>query len=403
MYRDHSVCRACQSKDLLPVFDLGCQPLANDFRRAGEPRNGFAPLEVLFCQKCTLAQLSVVVDPLLLYEDYAYVTSTSQTMERHFKRLSDEIGLESGTGPLVEIGSNDGLFLKHLATAGWDQITGIDPAINLSPAASARGVRTINSLFDEQAAKDALRILGTIDSIVARHVFAHIDDWREFIRCIGIMSNTHTTVYLECPYCLDMMNHGEWDTIYHEHLSYVTIRSIEALLADTQFHLHKVTPFPIHGGAILMTLRRNDLTGQRDRSVDDYLQRESITLEDWSVFRASASVQMQKLDAQLHQFKIGGKSVCGFGASAKSTVAINAIGSDHRLIQFITDTTPQKQGRLSPGTMIPIVAQEELLKRQPDYAVCFAWNYRTEILRDNEEYLNRGGHFIFLVPRLEIV
>lgn len=402
MYRDHTTCRACGSTDLIPVFDLGVQPLANDFRKPGESRNGFAPLKVLFCQKCTLAQLSVVVDPVLLYEDYPYVTSTSETMRRHFVRLATVFAIESGFGSLVEIGSNDGLFLKHLSDAGWKQLVGIDPAINLSPAASARGVRTINSLFDEQAAKDALRITGEVDAIVARHVFAHIDNWKEFMRCIELMSNTNTTVYLECPYCLDTMNHGEWDTIYHEHLSYVTIRSIEALLKDTSFHLHRITAYPVHGGVILMTLRRNDLTRKVDQSVADYLEREQITAGCWQTFRHQSESQVDRLLLKIEQLKANGKTVCGFGASAKSTVAVTAAGLE-KFISFITDTTPQKQGRLSPGTNIPIVPQEEILKRQPDYAVCFAWNYRTEILKANEEYLKRGGHFIFFVPQLEVV
>jgi hypothetical protein len=345
----------------------------------------------------------VVVDPLILYEDYPYVTSPSQTMKHHFERLSADIELQSGHGTLVEIGSNDGLFLKHLSESGWQQLVGIDPAVNLSPAASARGVRTISSLFDEQSAKDALRLLGEVDAVVARHVFAHIDNWKEFVRCLEVMSNTNTTVYLECPYCLDILNHCEWDTIYHEHLSYVTIRSIEALLKDTKFHLHKITAFPVHGGAIVMTLRRNDSTAQRDRSVDDYLQRENVTTGlKWSEFRHKAIQQGLDLTQLVYDYYSHGHTVCGFGASAKSTVAINAAGLS-RSINFITDTTPQKQGRLSPGTNIPIVPPEELLARQPDYAICFAWNYRTEILKANEEYLKRGGHFIFFVPQLEVV
>jgi hypothetical protein len=345
----------------------------------------------------------VVVDPVILYEDYPYVTSPSQTMFHHFTRLTDEIANQSGLGSVVEIGSNDGLFLSHLSNSGWTQLIGIDPAINLSPAASARGVRTINSLFDEQAAKDALRIVGEVDAVVARHVFAHIDNWKEFVRCLEVMSNTNTTVYLECPYCLDILNNCEWDTIYHEHLSYVTIRSIEALLKDTKFHLHKITAFPVHGGAIVMTLRRNDSTAQRDRSVDDYLERENITFTSWEDFSRRSRQQISSLNLMMFDLWGKGKTVCGFGASAKSTVAISAANLESRTIRFITDTTAQKHGRLSPGTNIPIVPQEELLARQPDYAVCFAWNYRTEILKANWEYLSRGGHFIFFVPQLEVV
>jgi novobiocin biosynthesis protein NovU/D-mycarose 3-C-methyltransferase len=343
------------------------------------------------------------VDPLILYEDYPYVTSPSQTMKHHFDRLSADIELQSGHGTLVEIGSNDGLFLKHLSESGWSQLVGIDPAVNLSPAASARGVRTISSLFDEQSAKDALRLLGEVDAVVARHVFAHIDNWKEFVRCLEVMSNTNTTVYLECPYALDILNNCEWDTIYHEHLSYVTIRSVAALLLDTKFHLHKITAFPVHGGAIVMTLRRNDSAAQADRSVYDYLEREKITASTWVDFRARCHQQVDALNEKLRELYYEDKTVCGFGASAKSTVAITELRLTHRSLKFITDTTPQKQGRLSPGTNIPIVPPEELLARQPDYAICFAWNYRTEILKANEEYLKRGGHFIFFVPQLEVV
>jgi hypothetical protein len=195
----------------------------------------------------------------------------------------------------------------------------------------------------------------------------------------------------------------EWDTIYHEHLSFITIGSMEALLEGTKFHLHRVTAYPVHGGVIVMTLRRNDLTGQRDRSVDDYLQREHFSVEDWTEFAIESKVQCDRLKERLLELDAAGKTICGFGASAKSTVAISAAGLDSSIVRFITDTTARKQGRLSPGTNIPIVPQEELLLRQPDYAICFAWNYRSEILHANEEYLNRGGQFIFFVPQLEVV
>lgn len=403
MQRDHSSCRACGSSNLVRVFDLGVQPLANDFRNPGEMRNGFYPLKVLFCRDCSLAQLSVVVDPSVLYDNYPYVTSDSETMRQHFNTLRSDIVSEGGCGPLLEIGSNDGLFLSYMQQNGFTTALGIDPAANLATAASRRGVKTISALFDEESAKDAVRAIGQVNTIVARHVFAHTDDWKQFVRCVELISNPNTLVCIEVPYCGNLLSRCEWDTIYHEHLSYVTVKSMAALLRDSDFHLHRIIQYPVHGGAMLFMLRHNDHESIRHVSVDEWLAKESIGLDEWKAFEVASMRQINELGVYVHKLNSEGKTVCGFGASAKSTVAINAAHLCHHTIDFITDTTPQKQGRLSPGSMIPIVPQERLLETMPNYAVCFAWNYREEILRRNEEYRKRGGKFIFFVPKLEVV
>lgn len=403
MLRYHSRCRACRSTNLVPVFDLGTQPLANDFKTKDEEHSGCAPLKVLFCKDCSLAQLSVVVNPSILYDYYSYVTSPTDAMKRHFEAITKDIVDENRKGRVVEIGSNDGSLLAHLNANGFDRSIGIDPAENLAVAASKRGVQTITGLFDSDTAKAAKQVLGHIDTIIARHVFAHVDDWHKFIWAIDGISHQNTLVCIECPYCLDMLNKREWDTVYHEHLSYVTLKAIERLLSDTAFHLHRVIKYPIHGGSLMMMLRRNDHASIPDISVSEFLQAEDITLEKWKEFETDSEFQAFKLRSYIRGLILAGKTVVGFGASAKSTVAINACELDRSDLRFITDTTEWKQGRLCPGTDIPIVSQDELLKQQPDYAVCFCWNFRDTVLETQAEYRKRGGKFIFFVPKLDVV
>ncbi len=409
MYKPVTICRACgfgtpttppgiksetPPEKLIEVFDLGIQPLANDFTKPGEEQKGYAPLKVLFCPVCSLAQLSVVVKPEILYSNYPYITSRSQTMVDHFHQLWGAIMSECKPESVVEIGSNDGLFLQFCRTSGASAVTGIDPAENLKPDTNS-GITTITSLFDEQSAAIARGAMPPVDVIVARHVFAHVDDWKAFVRNLDLLAQKETLVVIECPYVLDLLEGVEFDTIYHEHLSYLSLKAVQALLRHTPFHLHKVQKFPIHGGAIVLMLRRNDSAAYPDASVEEFLDRESITPEHWAQFAYIAREKMKQLDSFVMEQKAAGRLICGFGASAKSTVWVNACWFTRKHISFICDSTRQKWGCTSPGSDIPIVDEGALGREMPDFAVCFAWNFADEIMRTQSRYLQRGGRFIF--------
>ena len=420
MWKPHSVCRACGygpklgangikfdpgSERLIPVFSLGVQPLANDFAGPNEERAGYAPLEVLFCPRCTLAQLSVTVRPDILYSRYNYVTSPSDTMRLHFEALTDALRAEQPTKSCLEIGSNDGAYLRYLA--GQSMTTcGIDPADNLAAIARQFGIPTLVGTFNRHTAMDCLaNSRAGYDLIVARHVFCHVDDWREFTDCLAIPSRKDTLVAIEVPYVLDLLANGEFDTIYHEHTSYLSLRAMEALLKDSPWRLHKVLRFSIHGGAIVMLLRRKDWGGADipDISVLDFLENEKITFETWQEFGMKARNNIHSLAAFVANARIEGKTVAGMGASAKSTVWVNACGFKKNDIAFITDTTPQKQWKLSPGSDIPIVDPGAILRELPDYLLCFAWNFRKEVITNNRQYLEHGGKIVFPIPKLEVV
>lgn len=403
MYKPCRICRACGLDDLYPVFDLGVQPLANNFTALGGECAGYAPLQVLFCRDCTLAQLSVVVRPDILYANYPYVTSRSQTMQDHFGLLWESIKAECQPESVVEIGSNDGHFLKFCKQHGASAVIGIDPAENLRPKDNS-GIISICGLFDPTSASIARSAMPAVNVVIARHVFAHVDDWIGFMASLDTLANKNTLIVIECPYAQDLLDGVEFDTIYHEHLSYLSIRSVDVLLKHTPFHLHKIVKFSIHGGAVVMMLRRNDCDISPCSSVQSFLKSESISLNSWLLFGSQARERISDLRRAVSE-KVYGESasVCGFGASAKSTVWINACGFRPSEISFICDSTPQKQGKLSPGSGIPIVDESALLQENPQYAVCFAWNFIDEIMRTQKPYLDNGGKFIVPVPQIRVI
>lgn len=399
MYKPHTICRACENDQLVEVFDLGIQPLANAFTLPGAESPGYAPLKVLFCPRCTLSQLSVVVRPDILYSNYHYVTSRSRTMQDHFAELWAEIiNQQHCVASVVEIGSNDGHFLQFCKERGVEAVVGIDPAENLKPSTSDTGIFSICGLFDAVSANIARTSMPGVDVIVARHVFAHVDDWQGFVKNLDVLAGKETLIVIEVPDVSDLLSKVELDTIYHEHLSYVSVESVRTLLEHTPFHIHDVKYFPIHGGAMVLMLRRND-SSVTPNSPGYRI----INQEMWQIFKSSALSSISLLKLKVLDLIRSGKSVCGFGASAKSTVWISACGFSRKEIKFICDCTPQKQGRLSPGTDITIVPESALMERWADYYIIWAWNFAPEIITRNKAYLEAGGHFIIPGKKIEIV
>lgn len=399
MYKHHTQCRACRGNYLVEAFDLGVQPLANNFTTADEAKAGHAPLKLMFCPDCTLTQLSVVVRPEILYSNYCYVTSASHTMHDHFQSLWREIKSEGNADRVMEVGSNDGRFLRFCKDQGATDIVGIDPAANLRPVSASRET-FMTGLFTPGLAEAGKRMLGRTDVIVARHVFGHIHNWDEFMAGLDAAAYADTLVVIEVPYVQDMLDGLEFDTIYHEHLSYISVRAVEALLHRSNFKLVKIVRFPIHGGAIALMLRRKSHPSPIHSSVAQYLRQEqSLTLKAWNDFGHDCGMKIDSLRSTVH----GRVSVCGFGASAKSTVWLNACGFTRKHIAFVCDCTPQKQGRQSPGTDIPIVPESALLVEKPEAAVLFAWNFRDEIIRNNQAYLDQGGQFLIPGIKTEVI
>jgi SAM-dependent methyltransferase len=410
MYTNHTHCRACgyakpgargiksaPTEKLIEVFDLGVQPLANDFCKDDWPRAGYAPLKVLYCPRCSLAQLSVVVDPSILYRHYSYVTSPSAMMEKHFKALLTDIANESLHGrSILEIGSNDGRLLAMMREYDYT-VQGVDPADNLAGAARLAGIPTETGFFGE----DLARIFPKYDIVIARHVFCHVDDWQDFVAGLEAVSHKDTLICIEVPYAGNTLKSCEFDQVCHEHLSFLSVKAMKALLDGTSLHIHAIKRYSIHGGAILLMLRHNDYSNPINSPTNFY--DENITAGDWREFSREANAQIIRLKSTVNILRSEGKRIAGLGASAKSTVWINACGFTRKDIAFIADTTPQKQFTYSPGADIPIVDEGAILRELPDYVVMFAWNYRAEILEKFALARSKGVKFIVPIPTIEIV
>lgn len=420
MFKPHTVCRACGlgaslgpdgiksaavQDRLIPVLDLGIMPLANDFCQGNEERSGYAPLQVLVCPRCTLAQLSVIVRPDILYSKYAYQTSQSQTMSEHFAALHQAISEHQVFRSVIEIGSNDGTFLNYWRdkTGEGCNVFGIDPATNLVKIARDKGIPTLEGLFDRNTAQMASCAVPDPSLIIARHVFCHVEDWGEFIGNLGRLAGKETVIAIEVPYVPDMLEKGSFDQIYHEHLSYMTVRAMEAALHGSMLRLHKILRFQVHGGVIVMLLRRCDSEVAVDPSVAETLAKEQCGREEWQHFSRKADGQICRLRDMVRELVERGSRVCGLGASAKSTVWINACKFTKREISFVMDSTATKVYRNVPGTNIPVVQEGTHIFDATDYCVLFAWNYAQEILGREKQYIEGGGKFIVPIPKMEIL
>lgn len=368
MYKHHTKCRVCGTEDLVSVADFGLTPLANDFRKPGEEVAGYAPLNVLYCADCSLAQLSVNVNPSVLYSNYSYVSSTSQTMLKHMDALIQDIRAEHN-GPIVnvlEIGSNTGVFLERFKPY-CKIIAGIDPAENLASEAAGRGVLTTVGLFNCETAKKTLRA----DVVVARHVFAHVDDWREFIATLDHVTNSDSTVVIEVPYVGDMLDRSEWDSVYHEHLSYASIRSVNRLLQKTPWYVSATKRYGVHGGSIAFFIKRR---------AGDYVVVDNDDLTEYDFCKSAEAWKRNANVFWSDMIRGDRKRIFGYGAPAKATLWTGYLGLKRSDIEFVHDNTPQKQGCLMPGTDIPVTGDTSEME-SCDVGIVFAWNYFDEIKR----------------------
>ncbi len=411
MIQERTHCRTCGSKNLKFILDLGKTALANDFLKPEEVE-GYKvslPLRVVLCLDCSLVQLADTVDPKILYSHYAYVTSTSKTMDAHLNSLMTHlltVGRLGAGSKVLEIASNTGVFLKKFKEQGCE-VLGIEPAGNIADVALATAIPTRKEFFNSETAKKLKAEWGLADLIMGRHVFAHIDDLKDLVAGLETISHPETLVAFEVPYAVDFFEHTEYDTIYHEHLSYISATAVEALVKDTAFTLARIEHYPIHGGSILFHLRHRSSKAKPHTSVAAALQNEKDMMlaapATWGQFAERVNYIRTELPAMLRKFKAQGKRIIGYGASAKGNTLLNTCGLTTNELDYIIDNTPFKQGKVAPGSCIPVRPPESLLSDQPDYALLLAWNFAPEIIKRETEFQKRGGRFIVPIPEPKII
>ena len=404
-------CRACGNAPLQTFLSLGPQPLANAFPRSPEAFAGERtyPLDVAFCPDCALVQIVDVIDPAVLFRDYIYVTGTSATMAEHFGRyaatVTELLGL--GAGDLVvEVASNDGSLLKHFRARGI-QTLGIEPASNIAAMARSAGIDTIDDFFDHETAKRVRATRGAAKAVMGNNVLAHVNEPVDFLRGCAALIDESGLVVVEVPYLGEMLDKLEYDTVYHEHISYFSITALLRLLSTAGLSVVRLEHFPVHGGTVRVYAGLSSRHGGHCRAALELADAERAKgMTDRRVYeRFAEGVKANRLAirALLEGLRLDGKTVVAYGASAKGNTLLNYCDVDTSLLPYVVDKSPLKLGTYTPGTHLPVLPVETLLEKQPDYVLILAWNFAEEIMAQQAEYRARGGRFIIPVPSPKVV
>jgi SAM-dependent methyltransferase len=402
-------CRSCGETGLDPILDLGTTPLADRLLREDqlkEPEPAF-PLEVVFCPRCALVQIRETVDPEILFAaDYPYFSSFSTYLLEHSRRNAEELIRMRGLGPtsfVVELASNDGYLLRNYLAAGIP-VLGIDPVAGVARAAEKAGVPTMVEFFTRDLAGRIAAKGQRADVLHANNVLAHVADTNGFVAGIHTLLKENGVAVIEAPYVRDLVDHCEFDTIYHEHLCYFSVTAVDHLLRRHGLYLNEVRRLPIHGGSLRLYVERKEKVNE---SVSTLLAEENRLGLDRADYYLGFSARVEELKRSLltllGDLKAQGKRIAAYGAAAKGSTLINFVGIGSELVDFVVDRNIHKQGLFMPGKRIPIFAPERILQEKPDYVLLLPWNLESEILRQESAYREAGGHFIIPVPTPRIV
>ncbi len=401
-------CRHCGSSDLHRFLDLGETPIANVLVEpaAAHADDPTYPLDLVFCADCSLVQISHDV-PELFPEDYPYYSSFSDHLldhsARHANGLIETQNLD-GDSLVVELASNDGYLLRNFVAAGIP-VLGIDPAPGPANAAIEAGVPTHIDFFGTEVADKVAGEHGKADVIIANNVMAHVPDLDGFVGGMKTLLADGGLITVENPYVRDLIEHVEFDTVYHEHFCYYSCTSVAALVATHGLSLNDVEYFDdLHGGTLRYHIGHDHEPTAR---LTEYLERERSagmdTLDYYAAFGDRVAQVRRDLRALLERLVASGSTVAAYGAAAKGATLLNYadIGTD--LVSFVVDRNTHKQGKLMPGTHQPIEDTSALVERRPDYVLLLAWNFKNEIIEQQSDYLATGGQFIVPVPTPAIV
>ena len=404
-------CRACDGTKLTRVLDLGETPLANSLveaHRRSEPEPRY-PLGLVLCESCALLQITETVPPEILFRDYRYFSSFSDTMLKHARAITERLVRDRQLGKdslAAEIASNDGYLLKNYVELGVP-VLGIEPALNVAKVAEERGVRTLADFFGKDLGEKLAREGQRADVIHANNVMAHVPDIRGVLAGVHAFLKDEGVFVMESPYVKPMLDHCEFDTIYHEHLFYWSLTALRAVAASVGLEIVDVEPLAIHGGSVRVSMMRK---GPACVAPSEAVRKLLAEEEGWGVRRAEAyapfAARVGRLKAELvallRKLKGEGKTLAAYGAAAKGSTLLNHFGIGSDLLDFVADRSTHKQGRFMPGVGIPIVAPEALLERKPDYCLLLTWNFAEEILAQQTDYRQAGGKFIVPVPEVTV-
>jgi SAM-dependent methyltransferase len=409
-----SVCRACGGRLAVTMADLGMQPASNAFieSEAAFEHEKRYPLRAKVCETCKLVQVDYDVAPQELFGNYVYFSSYSDDWLAHAQAYCDMARQRFALGHsslVVELASNDGYLLKNFLTMGIP-VLGIDPSDTVAAAAEKIGVPTLVEFFGQKLARDLVRQGRQADLIIGNNVLAHVPQLNDFVAGIALLLRPNGNVTIEFPHLLELIEHVEFDTIYHEHFSYFSVYAIEQVFARHGLRLYDVERLPTHGGSLRIFAAHAAHAARTDLKDSTSLkevraQENAAGLEDLATYlKFSRRVEecRDSLLAFLAAAKREGKRVAAYGAAAKGNTLLNFCSVTAQDIAFVADRNPHKQKKFLPGTHIPVVSPEELMQAKPDYVLILPWNLRDEIRQQLKGIGAWGGRFVTPVPLARI-
>ena len=402
-------CLICDTQ-IGPFMSFGKMPIANGFLRKDEFTNEyFFDLTIAFCQKCGMVQLmEQPAREQMFNENYAFFSGTSEAMTVHFKEFAHHVMtdyLPQDNPLVVEVGSNDGIMLQYFKKKNIRHL-GVEPSANVADVAIKKGINTISAFFDEKLASEIVGKYGQADAFLGANVMCHIPYLHSVIEGIKILLKPNGIVMFEDPYMGDVVENTSYDQFYDEHVFLFSVLSISYLFEMHGMEVIDVEHQWTHGGSMRYIIARK---GARpvSKNVHEYLEKDKVqglgTPAVYGKFKGNCECSRDALISILKDIKRQGKRVVGYAATSKSTTILNYCGIGPDLIGFISDTTPIKQGKYSPGAHIPVQPYEEFLAKYPDYALLFAYNHAKEIMAKERNFIASGGKWIVYVPKVQVL
>ncbi|MDR3417134.1 MAG: class I SAM-dependent methyltransferase [Nevskia sp.] len=403
-------CRVCRTPLTRSFVDLGLSPLSNSYVKSEARDRGemFHPLHAFVCTNCFLVQLTQFESPEAIFSDYAYFSSFSSGWLRHAEAYAEAMMARLRLGPrshVVEVASNDGYLLQYFIARGVP-VLGVEPAANVAAVARGKGIPTEVVFFGEATARQ-LRASGpAADLMIANNVLAHVPDILDFVAGFAVLLAPEGVATFEFPHLLRQIAGLQFDQIYHEHFSYLSLLVVQDVMARCGLRVFDVEELPTHGGSLRVFVTHGGAghaaTARLARVLDDERAARLDSLDGYTGFaEATRAVRFAALEFFIAASRAG-KRVCAYGAAAKGNTFLNYVGIGADLIEAVADRSPHKQGSLLPGSRIPVVAPEALTALRPDYLLILPWNLRSEIEREMEHIRSWGGRFVTAIPTIAV-
>lgn len=403
-------CRFCQTLLKNTFVNLGMSPLSNAYVTTDNKSEMFLPLHAYVCHNCFLVQIPVYESPENIFEEYAYFSSYSDSWLRHAKQYADMIierqGLNNSSF-VVEIASNDGYLLQYFINRGIN-VLGVEPANNVAEIAKSRGIDTITDFFSSRFAKGLLENNPKADLVIANNVLAHVPEINDFVRGIYVILSDDGIATLEFPSVMNLIRQNQFDTIYHEHFSYLSLSVVKRIFESQGLTLFDVEELQTHGGSLRVYAckKENNRTKDSGNVLQILKQENDFGLNDLAVYmNFSENVIRTKREilGTLLSIKNQGKTIVGYGAPAKGNTLLNYCGIREDILDYVVDLNPHKQGKYLPGTHLPILSPEKISETKPDYILILPWNLKDEIMAQLHFVRSWGCKFIIPIPNIEVI